>query len=47
MDLRLVEGKCSVVYGENITEDLDDYFLKASDRFYFNEVCELTCFCMV
>lgn len=41
VEISLVEGKCSVVYSENITENLDDYFLAAPDRFYFSEVSTL------
>ena len=38
VDFSLVEGRCSVVCGENIQTDMDDYFLQGSDRFYFTEV---------
>ena len=33
-----VQGKCQVVFGEDLQCSVDDYFLQEPDRFYFNEV---------
>ena len=30
-------GKCEVVFGEDVQEDKDDWFMARSDRFYFFE----------
>ncbi|CAL1530549.1 unnamed protein product [Lymnaea stagnalis] len=37
IDVSLVCGKCTVVYQENLSESVDDYFLGGADRFYFSE----------
>ena len=36
VDFCVLQGKCSVVYGDNI-QDLSEYFGQAPDRFYFTE----------
>ncbi|CAN7984788.1 unnamed protein product [Ixodes hexagonus] len=37
VDLSEVCGKCYVIYGENLAQDIDDYLRKGPHRFYFNE----------
>ena len=33
-----VQGKCLVVFGEDLQCGVDEYFLQGPDRFYFTEV---------
>lgn len=37
VDFSYVCGKCTVVYRENVAEDIDSYFLGGFDRFCFSE----------
>ncbi|CAN8014880.1 unnamed protein product [Ixodes persulcatus] len=37
VDLSQVRGKCYVIYGENLAQDIDDYLRKGPHRFYFSE----------
>ncbi|XP_054859328.1 DNA (cytosine-5)-methyltransferase 1 isoform X2 [Eublepharis macularius] len=37
VELRDVQGRCTVVYGEDLTERIQDYSASGSDRFYFLE----------
>lgn len=41
VDFRAVQGRCTVVYGEDLTESIQDYSAGGLDRFYFLEVREL------
>ncbi|KAK2510814.1 Dnmt1 [Columba guinea] len=38
VDFRAVQGRCTVVYGEDLTESIQDYSAGGLDRFYFLEV---------
>ncbi|KAI1229640.1 hypothetical protein IHE44_0010972, partial [Lamprotornis superbus] len=38
VEFRAVQGRCSVVYGEDLTESIQDYSMGGLDRFYFLEV---------
>lgn len=38
VEFRAVQGRCSVVYGEDLTESIQDYSAGGLDRFYFLEV---------
>lgn len=40
VEFRAVQGRCSVVYGEDLTESIQDYSAGGLDRFYFLEVGE-------
>lgn len=40
VDFRAVQGRCTVVYGEDLTESIQDYSAGGLDRFYFLEVRE-------
>lgn len=42
VEAHCIHGRCTVVYGENIAGDLDEYFLGATDRFYFMEAYNST-----
>ena len=33
----LVRGRCTVIHQDNISNDLDTYFLSGTDKFYFSE----------
>uniref|UniRef100_A0A8C3MB80 DNA (cytosine-5)-methyltransferase n=1 Tax=Geospiza parvula TaxID=87175 RepID=A0A8C3MB80_GEOPR len=37
VEFRAVQGRCSVVYGEDLTESIQDYSAGGLDRFYFLE----------
>uniref|UniRef100_A0A8C4UJU1 DNA (cytosine-5)-methyltransferase 1 n=1 Tax=Falco tinnunculus TaxID=100819 RepID=A0A8C4UJU1_FALTI len=37
VDFRAVQGRCTVVYGEDLTESIQDYSAGGLDRFYFLE----------
>ncbi|XP_062367772.1 DNA (cytosine-5)-methyltransferase 1 isoform X1 [Cinclus cinclus] len=37
VEFRAVQGRCSVVYGEDLTESIQDYSMGGLDRFYFLE----------
>ncbi len=38
VDFCAVQGRCTVVYGEDLTESIQDYSAGGLDRFYFLEV---------
>lgn len=38
VDFRAVQGRCTVVYGEDLPESIQDYSANGLDRFYFLEV---------
>lgn len=38
VEFRDVQGRCTVVYGEDLAESIQDYSSSGSDRFYFLEV---------
>ncbi|XP_061469721.1 DNA (cytosine-5)-methyltransferase 1 isoform X5 [Rhineura floridana] len=37
VEFKDVQGRCTVVYGEDLTENIQDYSASGSDRFYFLE----------
>uniref|UniRef100_A0A803TQR8 DNA (cytosine-5)-methyltransferase n=1 Tax=Anolis carolinensis TaxID=28377 RepID=A0A803TQR8_ANOCA len=37
VEFKDVQGRCTVVYGEDLTENIQDYSASSSDRFYFLE----------
>lgn len=47
VDFRAVQGRCTVVYGEDLTESIQDYSAGGLDRFYFLEVGAMgLCLCL-